>query len=287
MPIMHTLRMVASLALFLWFASMAGQAAIPRHVQLTYANDYFTATDYYYTQGIRLEYGHGRRVYGIGQEGYTPTSIRADQVLYGDRPYAGALYLSYGGEWAAARGVQWASQILAGVLGPASLAAAEQKWIHQQTGNVMPRGWHHQIANDLLLDYALTATRPLVAGRWVSWTATALGRLGTYRSRLGLATDLHLGWLPDRRGRGGLALYLRPAARLVGYDATLQGGVLNRTSPYVLKTNDISRIVGELQAGVEVPLGGVLLDFSHTYLSREFREGRAHAWGTVRLRVSY
>ncbi len=290
---MHPLRLVTGLVLLLASVTLTAQERAPTYVQLTYANDYFTATDYYYTQGIRLEYGRGLHVYGIGQEGYTPTSIRADQILYGDRPYAGALYLIYGTRAAAARGssgrnrLQWASEILAGVMGPASLAAAEQKWIHRQTGNIPPMGWEYQIANDLLLDYRLLATRTFLSSRWLEWSVSGEGRLGTYRSRIGLQSDLHLGWLPDRRSRSGISLHLRPAARMVGYDATLQGGVFNRSSPYTLRAKAVARLVGEVQAGVEVKLGGFLIDFSHTYLTREFRPGRGHAWGTVRLRTTY
>src|SRR6185295_17920049 len=77
-----------------------------------YENDFFTGTDYYYTQGINLEYVHpsiklfpltkilfhsGRSNTKSGicieHDGYTPTSIRHEDILYGDHPFAATLSL--------------------------------------------------------------------------------------------------------------------------------------------------------------------------------------------------
>ena len=76
------------------------------YIRLHYENDFFTATDYYYSQGINLEFVHpwfndsfltkmliagkDRVQKGIALEhnGFTPTSTESDSILYGDRPYA-------------------------------------------------------------------------------------------------------------------------------------------------------------------------------------------------------
>ncbi|THH41424.1 lipid A deacylase LpxR family protein [Neolewinella litorea] len=290
---MPLFRAFAILLLLSYGSSLSAQKEQAHFFRLTYANDYFTATDYYFTQGIRLEYGSGRHVFGMGQEGYTPTSIRADQILRDDRPYAGALYFIYGNQRAAARGFhterkrQYYSEVLAGVIGPPSLAAAEQKWIHRRTGNVAPMGWEYQIATDVLLDYQLMASYKILSYRWLQVYSEVKGRVGTYRTRLGLASEIRFGLLPTGARRSGIVLHLRPAARLVGYDASLQGGLFNRQSPHTLSASDVSRIVGQATAGIEVKLGGVQLEFSHTYLTQEFRQGRGHAWGTVVLQYDW
>src|SRR5450631_2126937 len=78
-----------------------------QYVRFHYENDYFTNTDYYYTQGMNFEIVNpayrkfplskllvasktGNTQYGISIEhnGYTPTSIRHSEILYGDRPFA-------------------------------------------------------------------------------------------------------------------------------------------------------------------------------------------------------
>src|ERR1700757_2774361 len=84
-----------------------------KYFRLHYDNDYFTKTDEYYTQGITLEYAHpGIKkfitskllyqpkntaiTYGlrIDNFGYTPTTLRSDSILYGDRPYCGDMSAS-------------------------------------------------------------------------------------------------------------------------------------------------------------------------------------------------
>ncbi len=249
--------------------------------RLAYANDYFGATDYYFTQGIRLDYGNERRGWLLAQEGYTPTSIRDDQIRYGDRPYAGALYAGFWRRGAGSRGGSWKQELTAGVLGPLSLAAEEQRWIHAQTGNVEPRGWPYQVANDLLINYRLVLERTVIDRRFLRVGGRAEGRLGTYRSRLEAGMEVRVGLLrfPE------LALHLRPGARLVGYDATLQGGIFNRSSPYTLSAGEIRRLVGRMDAGID--LGGRRwgVSFTRTFLTAEFAGGKAHDWGTVGLRI--
>ena len=275
--------MAITVLLFFLTCGLAAQPA--GYAEVTYANDYFGATDYYFTQGIRLEYGRERWSAYLAQEGYTPTSIRADRILYGDRPYAGALYAGYRrrGNWTEAW--RWRQTLSLGVVGPLSLAAEEQRWIHAQTGNVAPRGWRYQIANDLLLNYRLDVDRDLLVTRSLSLSAGAEGRVGTYRNRVGLHALLRAGRLPqeDRPGPR-LALHLRPAAHLNLYDATLQGGLFNGGSPYTLTAPEVRRVVGRLEAGVDVGGRSWGIRFTRTFLTREFAGGRAHDWGTVVLR---
>ncbi len=276
--------------LLLCTSRLTGQREFNHYIQLTYANDYFTATDYYFTQGIRLEYATRRHTFFVAQEGYTPTSIRAANILIGDRPYAGSLYVgaSKVGVW---RGkFIHRSEVKVGVIGPWSLAAAEQKWIHRQTGNVEPMGWDFQIANDLLLNYRLKIDKTIYDGRFAHLTVGGEARIGTYRTRLGGQMEVELGILRNRDReptRFGLGAYFAPDAYLPIYDATLQGGLINRSSPYVIPARDIQRLVGRVTGGIRIRLGYTIIDFSHTYLTREFSTGRPHAYGTATVRVGW
>src|SRR4051812_49418585 len=77
------------------------------YFRFSYENDFFQATDRYYTQGIQAElvspslqhipvmrlliHPHsGSATYGVAVQhaGYTPTSISSDDILHGDRPFA-------------------------------------------------------------------------------------------------------------------------------------------------------------------------------------------------------
>src|SRR5580698_1859191 len=82
-----------------------------KFVRLNYENDFFTQTDDYYTQGIKLEsidpafryspfmwllprLSNSTVQYGLSavQDCFTPTSITSNTILYGDRPFAGYVY---------------------------------------------------------------------------------------------------------------------------------------------------------------------------------------------------
>src|SRR5581483_7658278 len=79
-----------------------------KFVRLNYENDFFTQTDDYYTQGIKLEVVNpvfryspfmwllprlstSTVQYGLSavQDCFTPTSITSNTILYGDHPFAG------------------------------------------------------------------------------------------------------------------------------------------------------------------------------------------------------
>lgn len=74
---------------------------------------------------------------------------------------------------------------------------------------------------------------------------------------------------------------------LVGYDATLQGGVFNKSSPYTISSNDVTRFTFQSNAGVVVSLASLYLEYFQTYLTREFETGMSHQWGGVRVGVKF
>ena len=84
-----------------------------KYLRINYENDFFSSTDIYYTQGIEIDLVSpglinnplnklllhlqaDREVYGLGiqHNGYTPTSLGSNSILYGDRPFAASLFLT-------------------------------------------------------------------------------------------------------------------------------------------------------------------------------------------------
>ncbi len=305
--------LLLTLSLGFYVAASAQQEG-ERSFALTYQNDYFTATDYYFTQGVRLEYTtpglhrwplarllpvwqQGQQLaasFFVAQDGYTPTSIRDDTIRHGDRPYAGVLYLgqtrtSYlpDGRW------RLHSELRLGVIGPLALSGQEQEWIHRQTGNVEPMGWQYQIENDVVANYHLTLDHVLWRTAWAEATGGAHVWLGTYQDRVGVQTQVAVGRFrsdyeaAERRPGFSVRLFGRGQLRMVGYEATLQGGLFNRSSVYTLPGSQIERIVGLAEGGVQLSFWGLRLDFSHTHLTPEFKGGRRHAWGTARITMAW
>lgn len=258
------------------------------YFQFTYANDYFTSSDWYYTQGVRVEYGSGRWTGFAAREGYTPTSLRNEKARPNDRPYAGLTYFGLRttslSSWLSGR---LTTEYIAGFIGPASGGKQEQTYIHRETGNIIPQGWDDQIANDLLLNVNARYDIGLYSTRFINIEAGAEARLGTFRTRAGLNSSISIGLLessPTQRRSAIIALRIQPQAYVAIYDATLLGGVFNDNSPYTIPYSAFAKTVGRFTVGLDGRLGRFGLSFEHTYTTREYAGAQPHAWGTASIR---
>lgn len=284
----------------------------PLHVlRYHYANDTFTSTDYYFTQGMGLHYvspallgsplaiplpdlGAGsRREVSLRwrYEGFTPEEIDRTAIQAGDRPFSSYMTLGhrtqvYTAEGASSLWVEWA----VGYLGPAVGAREFQSEIHRHTGGKDPLGWRNQIRGDPIVQLELGWTQRLFRhASLVDAFAELDLRGGTLFSDATLRLRLRFGLLGAPLGPPEeLRLYLWGSleARAVGYNATLEGGVFN-DSRYTLAANDVARLVAVAKWGAQLEIGPFGLGFSFAFTSREFRRGRSHAWGQLGLSVFF
>lgn len=283
-----------------------------------YDNDFFSRdiTDYYYTQGYSLEVAHSvfaknplskilfrfpdkPATYGLAFEhfGFTPTSIKSDKILVDDRPFAGVIVLkSFSITVDTAQKQRLSSTLSLGMVGPAAFAGQMQATIHRWSGDAEPHGWQYQIRNDVVVNYELNHERRLVAvPDFLSLNTNAQVRLGTLSDRVQAGLTLSLGYFDSaftsslNSGKKDLQLYVysQPLGSLVGYDATLQGGIFNRSSPYTLASSEIDRFTFQHNYGVVMKVRKIYAEYYRTYLSREFKSGRTHVWGGVKLGVAF
>ena len=82
-------------------------------------------------------------------------------------------------------------------------------------------------------------------------------------------------------------LYSQSLAAVVGYDATMQGGIFNRNSPYTLKASEMNRFTFQTNYGVVVSFWKIYAEYYRSYLSREFKTGRKHSWGGVKIGLAF
>ncbi|MDE2144149.1 MAG: lipid A deacylase LpxR family protein [Elusimicrobia bacterium] len=270
----------------------------PGHVlRFDYANDYFTGTDRYYTQGIGLQYFFPAlkrdpgaflilRLPGddydaglvLRNSGFTPSRLTSDAPLAGDRPFAatltaGHVVVSHD----RGRGLTLTAELEGGVIGQAAGGKWQQAGIHRATGNMIPRGWDNQIRNDLVLDYSVRLEKTVIraeradAGVYGDMTA------GTLYDNAALGVGGRVGAI-DAKAPRRFYLFGRAENALVAYDATLQGGMLNHGSPYVLTSPQIRRDVLRAYVGFVLDWGRWALDVTRTYQSREFIGGLSHEW---------
>ncbi len=283
--------------------------------RLVYENDFFAATDRYYTQGLRLEVvAPGLRRLPVAplllrpkgmllrhglvfeDDGYTASDLKRPGIIAGDHPYAGTKQLrAFVTATDPERGRRVVSGLTLGIIGPAAGGKQIQTFLHRVTGNTIPQGWSNQIRNDLILNYDVGVSQRVArVGRVMSLNADAGARLGTLNTSATVGATLMLGWLGSRSGATGdaspalnqpsapgpaLYVYAKPAFSLSGFDATLQGGLLNRSSPYTIPSQDLRRGTYAHHVGVVLRFRGGYVEYFRGYASRSFRTGRDHQTG--------
>jgi hypothetical protein len=282
-----------------------------KYFRLNYENDYFSATDIYYTQGVSIEYvspslahfplskllfrpNYGYTRYGLGLEhdGYTPTSIGHDNILYGDRPFAATLTLkSFQISIDSVRRRRFSTMLSAGIIGSAAGGAEMQTGIHHALHNVLPHGWKYQIHNDVAINYEADYEKQLVSlGKLFSLDADAFARVGTLNDKASVGFTIMIGYFDSPfepiivKGKNfRLYAYDHPQLNIVGYDATLEGGLFNRSSPYIIEPSELNRFTFQNRFGFVLVYRRVYLEYFQSYLSREFQTGNYHVWGGVQL----
>lgn len=275
-----------------------------------YDNDYFTSTDKEYTQGYNFELTSPRLVknpvnyllitpkksefkYGIAIEhiGFTANNIASDQIQLDDRPFAAAIMLkSFLIATDTISKTRIVSSLNLGVIGPAAFGGDMQTAIHEATGNTIPKGWYNQIKNDAVINYELTYEKQLLRFHdFFSLQSTATARLGTLFTNASFGFNTTLGIINSpftavkNKNRFQLYLYTQPLVNVIGYDATLQGGIFNRKSVYTIHSDAIERFTFQNNFGIVLQYRGLYLQYSRTVLTREFRYGSSFKWGGIRI----
>lgn len=276
------------------------------YVRFRYENDFFTSTDKYYTQGVNLEFvspaiaklpsnillirsANTQHGISIQHNAYTPTKITDASIRYDDRPYASSLLLQqYTINTSAEKRQRLTTTFSIGVIGKIAGGQWMQETIHRNTNNKKPLGWQYQIANDLALNYRLFYEKSLFHIRNIlEVSASGLVDMGTLNTQAAVGSSVMLGYFNSpystHNREFDIYLYGQSSIHLIGYDATLQGGLLNRSSIYTLNTNEIERAVGEASISLVIRYKKMQLEYFHTYNTKRFASSIAHAWGGFML----
>ncbi len=280
-----------------------------KYFRIYYENDFFTGKDRDYTQGIYIEKVHpGIRhffltrllwrpansflKYGLAIEhnAYTPNNIDRSAIQYGDRPYAGTLMLKTFITAINQKRKERVSTILAtGVIGPWAGAEQMQQTIHHWINYTQPLGWHNQVSNDLLLNYQINFEKELFSSmEWLSLGSFSTIRAGTLSDKVATGFSLMTGhfFSPYLAPNGPLKkwhwhLYYQPLISLVGYDATLEGPLFNRSSPYTIPAGEIRRFTFQHRYGIVIMRKGLYLEYFQTGTTEEFNNYIFHRTGGI------
>jgi lipid A 3-O-deacylase len=284
--------------------------AIPNDAywRLHYDNDFFTATDQFYTQGVNLEVVHpGLRKfplsklllgpknqaiqYGIAMihDVYSPSSIRHSEIILNDRPYcANWMLTTFAIATDSAKQARLSSFFSIGVLGTVAGGADMQTSIHRWLNNIEPLGWKNQIHSDVAINYQVEYERLLISYKHLfSCSGQTSLRLGTLNDKGGAGFTFMAGYFDipfdyDATLKNfRFYVYDQPFVNVVGYDATLEGGMFNRTSPYSISATSLTHITFQNNFGVVFRIRKLYLEYSRAILSKEFKTGISHSWGGV------
>jgi hypothetical protein len=283
-----------------------------RYFRVYYENDFFTGKDRDYTQGIYIEKVHpgishffltkllwrprnSVLKYGLAieQDAYTPNYIDRTAIQYGDRPYAAALMAkTFITAIDPGRKQRITTILSTGVIGPWAGGEQMQRTIHHWIHYTTPVGWHNQLSNDLVLNYQLNYEKELLpAVNGVSLSSYSVIRAGTLSDKLTTGFSLMAGhfnsaFQPDRSGnprKWNWWIYYQPLISLVGYDATLEGPLLNHTSPYTIPSSEMNRITFEHQYGIVLMHKGFYAAYFQTGITGEFKSYIFHRTGGVQF----
>lgn len=292
---------------------------VESYFRFNYDNDLFSGTDRYYTQGIVIDLVHplmkhsplsyllpkltgAKNYYGlhIEQDAYTPKDIlyRGGQIYFGERPYSAVFFVSHTlNSLLPVKKLLLQTQVDFGFLGPIAKGEEEQKAIHKATNNAEPLGWQNQLSNAILVNYDLKLEKGLVNTNYVDLNVFSQGRLGTLFTDLAVGINSRFGILSPYFN--SLGLEKSPAkkfkiyglassyVKLVGFNATLQGGLSNSKNIYELPDRSIRHFVALISGGIVVAYKRMSIEFSKVSITPEFKGGVDHGWGKCVVSVCF
>lgn len=284
-----------------------------RYFRFNYDNDYFDSSDRNYTQGYSFEIvlpvlkknpinyvliapNKNKKRYGVAIEhiGYTPRYYERPEIQFGDRPFAAAIMLkSFVISTDAVFKSRITSSLNLGLIGPGAFGKEMQVAIHEATNNVIPLGWSHQIKNDVVVNYGINYEKQIWRYRdlWSVQTEGSLN-LGTLFTNASLGINTTFGLLNQpfsapAKKRFRIYGYAQPVVSVIGYDATLQGGVFNKKSPYIIDADAVKRFTAQFNYGLVLRTKTLYFEYARSLITREFESGTPAGWGGIKVGFTF
>ncbi|MFZ6814612.1 lipid A deacylase LpxR family protein [Undibacterium sp. Rencai35W] len=250
-------------------------------LQLTIDNDslLLKKDDGFYTSGNRvvtsyvLSTAQQSITYGwqLGQDLYTSSDIKLlpAQIAKNDHPYAGWLFAGLYREFADFSGTGSRIAFDLGCLGPCAGGEWSQTHLHRLIQQPLPQGWSTQLRNE----WGVVVSGDWTPVRWspgagIDLTPRLKGRFGNIFTDAATDVTLRLGALNPLPQQSASYAFLRGEAKLVGYNATLQGGYFNNQATGITPKHS----VGELELGYVWRAGSYGASASILRRSNEIKE---------------
>ncbi len=286
-----------------------------------YDNDFFSATDRYYTQGIKLSLINPivsysplsyalfglkqptKKYYGLtfSSDCFTPKTIRYDTLNYLERPYAALLYVSHSlSTINQQKKIAVHTQLDLGVIGPCASCEQMQKGIHKALDNIQPLGWENQLQTDYIINYRAVFEKGIFNKKNREVILMLPVKIGSLYTDAGLGLTARMGFFSPYFSNLGMDKYrvyrkrnfqfygiARANAKFVAYNASMQGGLYYNKNNYEIDASRINRVVVEAMAGFVLNYKSIRLEYSKLYVTKEFKEGIEHGWGKCLISVGF
>ena len=343
------IKFFSTLLLGMWILHpLYGQVSRPRDsgaFSLTIENDIFAGTDYLYTNGTKIIWispnlsspprssglprwlettaralspawnDQAARAFTIalGQNMYTPHNITRTDLIENDRPYAGVSYMEIGFQ---AKTQQRLDSLILnwGIVGPHSYAEQMQKFIHWATGSTRPRGWDHQLPDEMILGAAYETRRKwwiqnnpigissdLITTGGIAFGNALIDALARCEYRFGWRLPRDFGTSLIRTGgetipspgapasssgsskRWGVYGFIAFDTRMIIRDIFLDGATFQPSHRI-----DRHYFVADITAGIGFTIGRVKFSTMYAWLSRRFpAQSKPQVYGSINLFFRY
>ena len=222
---------------------------------------------------------------------YTPDTLDVYEIVYGQRPFAAAFTVK---SFAIATDTidksRLSSSFSIGLIRQGAGGGNIQKIIHEITGSEDANGWPYQIRNDLVVNYDMAYEKQLLRIKdYFALNASGGIKLGSLFTNASLGLNASIGILNapfssvKNKNKFQLYVYSQPIITAIGYDATLQGGLLNRNSPYTIPSDDIERIILQNNIGIVLQFDRFYFEYAQSFLTREISTANSHDWDGIRI----
>jgi hypothetical protein len=286
-------------------------------------NDIFLGTDYYYSNGVLFDLispvwrksplrylfipigKEGEQLYGMKlvQTMYTPIYPVRPDIQIGDRPFASTLYIGnyrvFNQEF---RSLRFTDEWDLGIIGDAAQGRSIQSYLHGEAKR--PLGWQNQIADDILVNYSAKAEKGIFSSYGHQLIGNGQISIGTMYTgaAFGLSyiftnhDDYFSAYYPVKQHFSPKQPWLtyftyqvnaKADAVTTIYDATLQGGMFNHDSPYVIPDSTLYRVRFRAEAGLTISFKKYAAEFSAVINSPEFKTQRWHRYGRLKITIPF
>ncbi len=313
----HVKRTGLLLLLFLISSICFGQNNYTKQFSFINDNDLYVSTqrDRYYTNGILLKYNYLsskesekviKKIYSIevGQKLYSPFKANVDFLSEHDRPFAGYLFGGFG-----VSNFYNNNSILKlngriGLIGPSAFGEELMNFVHDIYGFDPAIGWKYQIKDAFTLNLSASYTKNIQSFSSeyfdFNWkNKINIGLIFTdistgFSSRIGLKNlkkiTNSIGFnsnLNDKNTKLNsnkeMFFYVNPMLRLNGYDATIQGSILNDNE---IVTYDINPFVLTTEIGFRFSLNRFNFKYAvvhHTKKLKSIRVPNSNVYGSIEI----